>query len=89
MIPGDRVKGSEAEPVRDLVQEAATLEANEISDPVVLAMRGSNQFSLCMRLLRERSAGQEYRFGLSSRGQIRQALLEILAIVSRIDERLA
>jgi hypothetical protein len=71
----------------DLVQEAATKTAAELSDPLALATRGSAQFSLVFRLLRERAAGDEYRFGGTTKDRIRAALLEILAVVKRLDER--
>ena len=73
----------------DLVQEAATKTAAQLTDPLALATRGSAQFSLVFRLLRERAAGDEYRFGLSTKGRIREALLEILMVVKRIDERVS
>jgi hypothetical protein len=68
-------------------QDAATKPASEISDPVILAMRGSMTFSLIFRLLRERAAPVEYRFGLSHAEQISGALDEIEAITKRIRER--
>jgi len=70
----------------DVVQAAATIPAAELDDQLALALRGSNEFSLIYRFLRERDAGVEYRFGLSLRARIRQALHEILAIVARLDE---
>ena len=79
--------GSGARRVSDRVQEAATKRANEITDPIVLAMRGSGAFSLIFRLLVERDSGIDWL----SRGadeRIRATLDEIDAIVKRIRERL-
>ena len=72
----------------DIVQAAATRRADEISDLVVLAMRGSMEFSLVFRLLRERESGLKYA-GAGVVERILEALAEIEAIARRIRERVA